>query len=109
MAGASMIKPQPVRLRSLEDLADANALRSAIGAALIVVPIEEHGDAQVRERRELQLRPSIRSPLASPAEIAEEAAPFPTNHGDATHESFFPDWRRRLRRNLARRSDGRWD
>ena len=65
--------------------------------------------ARARQDAEAALRSSIRSPLASPAEVAREAAPFPTKDADANDESFFPDWRRRLSRNLARRSEGRWD
>lgn len=65
--------------------------------------------SRARQDAEAPLRSSIRSPLASPAEVAGEASPFPTQDADANDESFFPDWRRRLSRNLARRSDGRWD
>jgi hypothetical protein len=50
-----------------------------------------------------------RSPTASPAEVAAEAAAFPVTTVDLPIESFFPDWRRRLTRNLATRSDGRWE
>lgn len=65
--------------------------------------------ARARQEAETRLRSSSRSPLASPAEVAREPAPFPAKDADANDESFFPDWRRRLSRNLARRSDGRWD
>ena len=45
----------------------------------------------------------------TPAQIAREPAPFPATTVAAPLESGFPDWRDRLRRNLARRSDGRWE
>jgi hypothetical protein len=50
-----------------------------------------------------------RSPTASPAEVAAECAPFPATTIDLPIESFFSDWRRRLTRNLATRSDSRWE
>lgn len=58
-------------------------------------------DATSRSRQRL--------PAASPFEVAAEPAPFPVTTDALPVESFFPDWRRRLVRNLARRSDGRWD
>lgn len=70
---------------------------------------EPGASARARQDAEAALRSSIRSPLASPAEVAREAAPFPTKDADANDESFFPDWRRRLSRNFARRSEGRWE
>ena len=36
-------------------------------------------------------------------------APFPAKTLAAPVETFFLDWRRRLKRNLSRRSDSRWD
>jgi hypothetical protein len=54
-------------------------------------------------------RPFIRSPLATPAEIAAEPAAFPVQTGATPCESAFADWRRRLVRNLSRRSTARWD
>ena len=55
------------------------------------------------------LHPFMRSPLATPAEIGQESAAYPVKTDEYPFESFFPDWRRRLTRNLARRGDGRWD
>ncbi len=49
-----------------------------------------------------------RSPLATPDAIANEPEPFPSTSSAAPHETWFPDWRRRLTSNLTRRSDGRW-
>ncbi|HEV8445299.1 MAG TPA: hypothetical protein VGQ44_00670 [Gemmatimonadaceae bacterium] len=57
-----------------------------------------------RERRSL-----MRSPTATPGEVAAEPAPFPSKTSAAPIETFFPDWRRRLNRNLSRRSDSRWE
>jgi hypothetical protein len=54
-------------------------------------------------------RSSVRSPLATPEEVAAEPAPFPSTSADAAVETLFPDWRRRLTRNLSRRSDSRWE
>jgi hypothetical protein len=47
--------------------------------------------------------------LASPAEVAKEPQPFPTPTAEKTVERGYDDWRARLTRNLARRTDGRWD
>lgn len=55
------------------------------------------------------LRPHARSPMATPAEIAAGPDPFPKTTPEAPCETAYPDWRRRLTANLARRSDGRWD
>jgi hypothetical protein len=55
------------------------------------------------------LRPHARSPLATPAMIATEPEPFPRTRPGAERETAFTDWRQRLTRNLARRSDGRWE
>jgi hypothetical protein len=52
---------------------------------------------------------SLRRPTATPAEVAAEPAPFPMKTATAPLESFLPDWRRSLIRNLSRRSDGRWE
>ena len=38
-----------------------------------------------------------------------EAVPGSTSDTPQLLEAAYPDWRRRLTRNLARRSDGRWD
>ena len=54
-------------------------------------------------------RSSIRLPHATAAEIAGEPAPFPVATDAMPVETFFPDWRARLTRNLARRSDSRWE
>jgi hypothetical protein len=54
-------------------------------------------------------RPFVRTPLATAAEIMDEPAAFPTTHPAAPLETCFLDWRRRLSRNLSRRSDGRWE
>lgn len=49
------------------------------------------------------------SPLATAEQTARQPAPFPTTSTAEPMESGFPDWRRRLSRNLSRRSDGRWE
>ena len=54
-------------------------------------------------------RPFLRSPTATPEEVAAEPAPFPRKTIAAPVETFFVDWRRRLNRNLSRRSDSRWE
>ena len=54
-------------------------------------------------------RPFVRSPLATALEIAGEDPAYPATTGAKRDESLFADWRKRLTRNLARRSDGRWD
>jgi hypothetical protein len=53
--------------------------------------------------------PLLRSPTATPEEVAAEPAPFPPKTADAPVETFFADWRRRLNRSLSRRSDSRWE
>lgn len=53
-------------------------------------------------------RPFVRTPLATPAELLDEPAPFPVTSRASPREAGFPDWRRRLSCNLSRRSDGRW-
>ena len=50
-----------------------------------------------------------REPLATQQAIALEPAPFPRTTDAKPDETGFIDWRVRLTRNLARRSDGRWD
>lgn len=52
---------------------------------------------------------TLRSPLATQDAVAREPAPFPVASREAPQESQYPDWRRRLLRNLSRRSDGRWE
>ena len=47
--------------------------------------------------------------LATPAQVAAEPAPFPSRSQGETEEVLYVDWQRRLTRNLARRSDGRWE
>jgi len=54
-------------------------------------------------------RSSVRSPIATPEAVANEPAPFPAKTADLSSESVFPDWRRRLLRNLSCRSDSRWE
>jgi hypothetical protein len=57
-----------------------------------------------------QNRPTAgRWPTATPQEVSREPAPFPSTTIDLSAETGFPDWRRRLLRNLARRSDSRWE
>jgi hypothetical protein len=51
----------------------------------------------------------VRSPLATPEELANEPAAFPHVTPAMPVETAFADWRERLSRNLARRSDGRWE
>ena len=48
-------------------------------------------------------------PLASPAAVAHEPDPFPKTTAEKPVEVWHDDWRRRLTRNLSRRSAGRWD
>lgn len=50
-----------------------------------------------------------KTPLAAQETIALEPAPFPHTTPAEPEETAFADWRVRLTRNLARRSDGRWD
>lgn len=52
---------------------------------------------------------SFRDPLALPAAIANEPDPHPKATVEKPIEVSHDDWRRRLTRNLSRRSDGRWD
>jgi len=54
-------------------------------------------------------RKSMRSPVATPQEVANEPTAFPATTVELPSESLFPDWRRRLMRNLSRRSDSRWE
>lgn len=54
-------------------------------------------------------RPPTHGAHQTPEQIAREPAPFASTTETAPLESGFPDWRDRLRRNLARRSDGRWE
>ena len=42
-------------------------------------------------------------------QVAKRPAPFPLTTAVAQLESGFADWRERLTRNLARRSDGPWE
>jgi hypothetical protein len=56
-----------------------------------------------------EYRKSLRSPVATPQEVANEPAPFPVPTADLPVETVFPDWRRRLTRNLSCRSDSRWE
>jgi hypothetical protein len=50
-----------------------------------------------------------RSPRATSEELAKEPAPFPSQSVTDCEESWYADWHMRLTRNLARRSDGRWE
>lgn len=50
-----------------------------------------------------------RGPLATPLEIASQDPAYPATDEVRPSESLFSDWRKRLARNLSRRSDGRWD
>lgn len=52
---------------------------------------------------------TLRSPIATPQEVAAEPAPFPAATREAPVETSFADWRERLTRNLSRRSTGRWE
>lgn len=52
---------------------------------------------------------TLRSPIATPEEVATEPAPFPEKTLEAPGETFFADWRARLTRNLSRRSTSRWE
>ena len=55
------------------------------------------------------MSPRQTHPLATQAAVALDVAPFPVASADAPDEVGFANWRDRLRHNLARRSDGRWD
>lgn len=52
---------------------------------------------------------SFHEPLATPAAVANQPDPFPRVTEERPVEEWYDDWRRRLTRNLSRRSDGRWD
>jgi hypothetical protein len=56
-------------------------------------------------RSHLPVQPS----LATHADGIAESELLPRRAEGQTEEVLFPDWQRRLRRNLSRRSDGRWD
>jgi hypothetical protein len=58
---------------------------------------------------EESLRPYLRDARATPEAVALEPTPFPQTTAEEPLESLYPDWQRRLTRNLARRSDGRWE
>ena len=47
--------------------------------------------------------------MATREEVSREPAPFPSKKDALPLEAGFPDWRMRLVRNLARRSDSRWE
>lgn len=49
------------------------------------------------------------SATTTPERVACEPAPFPTTSPAEPTETFFPDWRQRLTRNLSRRSESRWE
>jgi len=51
---------------------------------------------------------SMRRPLAAPSEIARQDPAYPARDTERPTESLFADWRKRLARNLSRRSDGPW-
>ncbi len=63
----------------------------------------------VRGDRSPKRHSLMRSPTATPEEVGAEPPPFPSKTSAAPIETFFPDWRRRLNRNLSRRSDSRWE
>ena len=63
-----------------------------------------HSSMEADARRRLS-----RSPRATPEEVAKEPEPFPSSSVTDCEESWYADWRMRLTRNLARRSDGRWE
>ncbi|HEY6826276.1 MAG TPA: hypothetical protein VI259_05435 [Gemmatimonadaceae bacterium] len=52
---------------------------------------------------------SFHDPLANPAEVANEPNPFPRASAEKPIEVWYDDWHARLARNLASRSDGRWE
>ena len=54
-------------------------------------------------------RTFARLPLATQSEIAKQDPAYPRTDAARPNESLFPDWRVRLARNLARRSDGRFE
>jgi hypothetical protein len=63
----------------------------------------------VTDTQEFAPRSTLRLPMATPAQVAREAVPFPVKTSATPVETLFADWRRRLSRNLSRRSDGRWE
>lgn len=58
---------------------------------------------------ERRLNATAHSPVATPRQVASEPPPFPAKTAACPIETFYPDWRTRLSRNLSRRSDSRWD
>jgi hypothetical protein len=85
---------------STANVVDAEDLRSVISMALAVTPT---GKATS------DFRSLVRAPLATPAQLADEPAAFPSTSDATPRETGFPDWRSRLTRNLSRRGDGRWE
>lgn len=59
--------------------------------------------------RELGHDSTSQSATATPDRVAREPAPFPRTSPAESTETFFPDWRQRLTRNLSRRSESRWE
>jgi len=51
--------------------------------------------------------PQLQNAISTPLELAAGPAPFPKPIAEASCETAFVDGRRRLARNLSRRSDGR--
>jgi hypothetical protein len=51
----------------------------------------------------------VRWPVLTLEQMANEPAPFPRKSAGAPIETSWIDWRLRLTRNLARRSEGRWE
>lgn len=78
---------------------DAGSSRQPVRLLAVVLPTIE-ADAHRRLSR---------SPRATPEEVAKEPAPFPSSSVTDCEETWHADWRMRLTRNLARRSDGRWE
>jgi len=68
-------------------------------SAVLLRGVEDFTDAK-------ELRSVI---AATPEEVSAEPSPFPMKTSAAPIETFYPDWRGRLTRNLSRRSTSRWE
>ena len=67
------------------------------------------GEAPMTADEERRSRTAPQPSLATHAQVAAEKPPFPLRSEGDTEEVFYTDWQLRLARNLARRSDGRWE
>jgi hypothetical protein len=103
--------------RSASNPLDSKHLRSVISTALAATPIDEEalrrhpatGVESMTGTATSDFRSFVRAPLATPAQLADEPAAFPSTSDATPRETLFQDWRARLTRNLSRRSEGRWE